>query len=82
MNERIALVDDDQISLTVVRTFLERAGYQVNAHLDPRDLLETFTRGDFDLVVSDLNMPVMDGAEFLKLRSNEWGNRPIERKIF
>lgn len=66
---RVLLVDDSP----VMRSFLKRAlsvcGFSVGAYLeagDGRQALEVVARQRPDLVLTDINMPVMDGEGFLR----------------
>jgi CheY-like chemotaxis protein len=68
--ERILLVDDEEIVLDLEKSLLEKLGYTVTASLSPiraLQLLRAETPGDsFDLVITDMTMPKMNGAEFTK----------------
>lgn len=59
---RILVVEDDPDSLEVLRTLLEGAGAVVTAATSAREALEALEdRGVFDVMVSDLGLPAMDG---------------------
>ena len=62
------LIVDDSISLrTVVKIALERAGYAVLEAEDGRQALAALEKaGKVHLIVSDVNMPNMDGITFVK----------------
>ena len=64
---RILVVEDepDLLRITVYR--LEKAGYEVATAIDGRAALEAVRRGDFDLILLDLNLPVIDGAEVCRM---------------
>lgn len=64
--KRILLVDDEDIILSSIQRVLKRLGYEVAAVNDSVEALEMFTRSPraFDLVITDLTMPRMTGAEF------------------
>ena len=64
--EHILLVDDEAAIVQAGRTLLERLGYRVHACTRPLDALTEFEqrRGAFDLVVTDLAMPQMNGIDF------------------
>src|SRR3954453_24223017 len=57
----ILVVEDEPQSLKVLSYFLSHEGYQVIGAQDGLEALELLTHFRFDLVVSDLKMPRMDG---------------------
>jgi nitrogen-specific signal transduction histidine kinase/CheY-like chemotaxis protein len=63
--KRILLVDDEDIILSSIQRVLRRLGYEVRAVNDSVEALEMFTSSphDYDLVITDLTMPRMTGAE-------------------
>jgi two-component system, chemotaxis family, CheB/CheR fusion protein len=63
---RILLVDDMEDSAYVFQTLLELEGAVVIVATMARDGLEALRRQAFDLVISDLSMPDMDGFEFIR----------------
>ena len=66
VNKRILVVDDDkQIAKLCVRT-LTKEGYIVEAYTDPSFAKERISQQFFDLVLSDLMMPEVDGNEILR----------------
>ena len=63
--EKILVVDDEEAIREVVSTLLEAQGYRCTVCSNGRMALESF-RGDmFDLVLSDIVMPEMDGLKLL-----------------
>lgn len=65
MSDKILLVDDDPNILNGYRRTL-RKQYKLRTALGPELGLEVFrTEGPFAVVISDMNMPVMDGIQFL-----------------
>lgn len=62
-NERVLLVDDDELIVRVECQILERLGYQVTARTSSIEALETFRSQpeDYDFVISDMTMPDMTG---------------------
>lgn len=70
-NENILIVDDDPKANQLLTRFLEIEGYQVSSAKDGRAALETFNDGKFDLVLTDMKMPHMDGIELLKHVKNQ-----------
>jgi DNA-binding NtrC family response regulator len=62
----ILLIDDEAIALTNLTHVLKREGYDVTACKNGESGLEALNRGDFDLVLTDLKMPGIDGMEVLR----------------
>lgn len=62
---RILVVDDSVTTRTLEKTILETHGYQVVTAVDGRQALQELERGPFDAVISDVEMPVMDGLSLL-----------------
>ena len=63
MNARILIVDDDPQIRRVLRTMLIAQEYEVADARDGQEALEKMAQGRFDLVILDMNMPVLDGLE-------------------
>ena len=67
----ILAVDDSASMRQMVSFTLKGAGYQVVEAVDGQDALEKAATRDFDLVLTDQNMPRMDGINLTrKLREN------------
>ena len=64
---RILLVDDDRQNSEFLRKFLEVEGYEVSYAENGRKGWETFSAIRPDLVLLDVNMPVMNGFELAQL---------------
>ena len=64
---RVLHVDDDQIWLKVAKQCLETQGeFEVNTASSVNEALEKLKKMDYDVIVSDYQMPDKDGLEFLK----------------
>ncbi len=82
-NMRILVVDDEANYCEVLKMILSAKGYQVDTAGDGKEALECMEKNLYDLVVSDLNMPVMDGYELLKeIRSREYDTEVIMLTAF
>lgn len=66
MSKTILIVDDSSSVRTVVKTALKGAGYDVIEGCDGKDALNKMTGQKIHLIVSDVNMPNMDGISFVK----------------
>ncbi|MCH8054516.1 MAG: sigma-54-dependent Fis family transcriptional regulator, partial [Planctomycetes bacterium] len=62
----ILVVDDDAIILDSLGEFLRLEGFDVDQAGDTRAALEKLARGNFKLVISDVNLPDSDGFELLR----------------
>ena len=62
----ILLVEDTPFFLKQEKSYLEAAGYKVVTAWDGKEALEILQEKEIDLVVSDIQMPVMDGLELVK----------------
>ena len=64
--KNILIVDDSESIRLVVSLGLKEAGYNVIAGINGEDGLRLLNENKVDLIISDLNMPIMDGLTFLK----------------
>lgn len=65
-NNRVLVVDDDPTSLKIITTILKKNGYEVNGARDGQEAVELFRRSPAMVVISDLEMPKMDGMQLIK----------------
>lgn len=61
--KRILLVDDQKLVRAALRMMLELDGHQVTEACDGAEALKLFTISEFDLVITDFEMPVMAGNQ-------------------
>ena len=78
-NSKPVLVVDDQKSVRdVIKDFLELFGYKVMVACDGEKGLKLFNSQRFDLVITDIRMPVMDGIELARaIRNSDRPATPI-----
>ncbi|MFM2279551.1 MAG: hypothetical protein RLZZ444_1782 [Pseudomonadota bacterium] len=66
MSANILTVDDSASIRLTTRVTLTTAGYNVTEAVDGMDGLNKLKAGQFDLVITDLNMPNMDGLTMIR----------------
>lgn len=69
---RVLVVDDNALVRRIVAEHLRRAGYRVEEAVDGRDALARFDLEPAEVVITDVNMPELDGLSLLaRLRGRE-----------
>ena len=63
---RVLLVDDDPDVLSALTRRLRAAAFEVSAHSSAASALAALTNGGFDVAISDIAMPEMDGLGFIR----------------
>ncbi|MDD4340010.1 MAG: sigma-54 dependent transcriptional regulator [Syntrophales bacterium] len=63
---KILVLDDDQNIRDMLVIMLTREGYDAQAYGDPYKAIQGLRKEPFDLIITDLKMPRMDGLEFLR----------------
>ena len=73
---KILVVDDERVLVKGIKFNLENEGYEVATGSNGEDAVELARAGEFDLIILDLMMPVIDGLQAcMKIR--EFSNVPI-----
>jgi two-component system sensor histidine kinase and response regulator WspE len=63
----VLVVDDSLTVRELERKLLDQAGYEVEIAVDGLDGWNAVRAGEFDLIITDVDMPRMDGIELVKL---------------
>ena len=69
--KRILVVDDSITSRTMIKNILMNIGYSVDAVLDVEEALVKLKINHYDLIITDLTMPKIDGYEFVERLKND-----------
>lgn len=64
---KILIAEDDRSNRATLLELLDTMGYEVNAVADGQQAIQAFANDKYDLVITDLRMPHLDGLELLKL---------------
>lgn len=65
-NQKILLVEDNQVNIIVTKKFLEKWGLSVDVALNGLEAIKSVKAKDYSLILMDLHMPIMDGFEATK----------------
>jgi len=76
-NKRVLVVDDSLTVREIEKKLLESRGYLVDIAIDGVDGWNTVRNGNYDLVISDIDMPRMNGIEFITMIKNDAALRSI-----
>jgi DNA-binding NtrC family response regulator len=77
MPQRIMLIDNEEGLCRMMEAVLKDQGYQVKIYTRPVQAVAEFIAGDYDLIISDIKMPDMDGLEVLKHVRNRDPEVPV-----
>ena len=69
--KRILVVDDSITTRTMIKNILMNIGYMVDAVLDAPEALVKLKLNHYDLIITDLTMPKIDGYEFIERLKND-----------
>ena len=71
MSKCVLVVDDDRLVIELVKRSLEDKGYTVLTAHDGQEAFDILTKKIPDLILLDVQMPVMDGYTFVMKKSSE-----------
>jgi CheY-like chemotaxis protein/HPt (histidine-containing phosphotransfer) domain-containing protein len=72
---RILLAEDNLVNRKLITTLLKKRGWEVQAFPDGKSALKALKRNEYDAVLMDIQMPVMDGMEVTRaIRREEAGS--------
>lgn len=71
-NPRILVIDDEMIVCESCKRILEEDGYEVETALSGREAIDKMKENPFDIVLTDLKMPEIDGMEILRTFRKEY----------
>jgi len=66
MQKNILVIDDDPFIIRTVEKYLKNEGYDIHTASSGKEALEKIKKSRFDLIISDVRMPEMNGIETIK----------------
>ncbi|MGA2915926.1 MAG: hybrid sensor histidine kinase/response regulator [Sedimentisphaerales bacterium] len=76
-DRKILVVDDSLTTRELEKSILEAHGYVVDTAVDGLDAINNLNKDNFSLVISDIEMPKMDGFELCKILNNNVAYKDI-----
>ncbi|MDX6769952.1 MAG: response regulator, partial [Elusimicrobiota bacterium] len=74
---RVLVAEDDTATRALIERVLSGRGYAVTTAADGTQALRLAGSGAFDLILSDVNMPGLDGLRLLELLANQGVRAPV-----
>lgn len=65
-NKKVLVAEDSSVIINLTKNVLLFEKYKITAVKNGKQVLEKLTKEDFDLILMDINMPIMDGIECTK----------------
>lgn len=66
MKKKILLLDDDDIILDTFNYVMTDLNYDVTTFSNAEECLAVASNDDYDLIITDIRMPLINGAEFIE----------------
>lgn len=73
-NKKILLVEDNELNFEIAKTVLEEAGFIIDGASNGKEAVDKASNNTYDVILMDIQMPIMDGYEATK-ELRRLGNR-------
>jgi DNA-binding NtrC family response regulator len=75
--KKILVVDDKESVRVILKQMLEQGGYSADTAKDGDDALAMMKNTPYDMLITDINMPVMNGVELLNRTKEAFPAMPV-----
>lgn len=79
--KRVLIAEDSSVIQNLARKILEFQNYEITAVKNGEQVMQIVDKEDFDIVLLDINMPIMDGWQFLDEFRQTRKTKPDEKTI-
>lgn len=77
MTKKVLIVDDSDSVRNILKLTLKLKGYQTVEAQNGQEAYDLIKQSDFDLIISDIDMPIMNGLELLNKVRKELNNKTV-----
>ena len=80
MSKKVLIAEDSSVIQNLAKKILQFQNYEITSVKNGQQVLDKLNNESFDVIVMDINMPVMDGmqcSEQIRKRTDEKANTPI-----
>lgn len=80
MSKKVLIAEDSSVIQNLARKILQSQNFEITAVKNGQQVLDKMEKDSFDVIVMDINMPIMDGmqcAERIRDRKDEKAQTPI-----
>lgn len=78
MGKKILIAEDSSVILNLTKKILVQQNFEIETVKNGKDVLDKVTNDTYDLILMDINMPIMDGMETTK-RIRESKNKELSK---
>ena len=67
MSKRVLIAEDSSVIQNLTKKILEQQEFEIESVKNGKEVIEKLESGNYDLILMDINMPILDGMECTKL---------------
>ncbi len=74
---RVLVVEDEPTDRVILAKLLERMGHEVYFASDGEEAFKTYLKNSIEIIITDINMPHVDGLEFIGVLGELFPDTPV-----